>query len=304
MPCADGELCLVPANSPKDPDGHGCQGGCGGRLHGICGSIADDENENHRMCSACVVKAGKRKAKAAEGAETGQEQAGKRKAKAAEGAGTGQSKRPNTKGGVLSASRKRLTIQEKVQILQLLDKRTSHEHIADRFNCSDRLVRKVKAEREVVEKEAATGGGALKTKRRGDFPEVRHTPLLQHCFFFGSSCLLFFVVVFCIILVFLFVTSFFPFFPFIYFVCSAKSCWKYCCYCTAVIWFVCVHRIYSSTPVQNQFCTYFYLQSNNLQVQQYWTEQDCTVQYEVCLQKTPAVCTSKRETYFCFFCAL
>ena len=184
MPCADGELCLVPANSPKDPDGHGCQGGCGGRLHGICGSIADDENENHRMCSACVVKAGKRKEKAAEGAETGQEQAGKRKAKAAEGAGTGQSKRPNTKGGVLSASRKRLTIQEKVQILQLLDKRTSHEHIADRFNCSERLVRKVKAEREVVEKEAATGGGALKTKRRGDFPEVRHPPLLQHCFFF------------------------------------------------------------------------------------------------------------------------
>ena len=54
MPCADGELCLVPANSPKDPDGHGCQGGCGGRLHGICGSIADDVNENHRMCSACV----------------------------------------------------------------------------------------------------------------------------------------------------------------------------------------------------------------------------------------------------------
>ena len=47
MPCADGELCLVPANSPKDPDGHGCQGGCGGRLHGICGSIPDDENENH-----------------------------------------------------------------------------------------------------------------------------------------------------------------------------------------------------------------------------------------------------------------
>ena len=185
MPCADGELCLVPANSPKDSDGHGCQGGCGGRLHGICGSIADDENENHRMCSACVVKAGKRKAKAAEGAETGQEQAGKRKAKAAEGAGTGQSKRPNTKGGVLSASRKRLTIQEKVQILHLLDKRTSHEHIADRFNCSERLVRKVKAEREVAEKEAATGGGALKTKRRGDFPEVRHTPLLQDFFFSG-----------------------------------------------------------------------------------------------------------------------
>ena len=171
MPCADGELCLVPANSPKDPDGHGCQGGCGGRLHGICGSIADDENENHRMCSACVVKAGKRKAKAAEGAETVQEQAGKRKAKAAEGAGTGQSKRPNTKGGVLSASRKRLTIQEKVQILQLLDKRTSHEHIPDRFNCSERLVRKVKAEREVVEKEVATGDDEVVKAMREDAAE-------------------------------------------------------------------------------------------------------------------------------------
>ena len=167
MPCADGELCLVPANSPKDPDGHGCQGGFGGRLHGICGSIADDENENHRMCSACVVKSGKRKAKAAEGAETGQEQADKRKAKAAEGAGTGQSKSPNTKGGVLSASRKRLTIQEKVQILQLLDKRTSHEHIADRFNCSERLVRKVKAEREVEEKE---DGGDESAERGRDAP--------------------------------------------------------------------------------------------------------------------------------------
>ena len=73
------------------------------------------------MCSACVVKAGKRKAKAAEGAETGQEQAGKRKAKAAEGAGTGQSKRPNTKGGVLSASRKRLTIQESASRKRLCD---------------------------------------------------------------------------------------------------------------------------------------------------------------------------------------
>ena len=29
---------------------------------------------------------------------------------------------------------------------------------------------------------------------------------------------------------------------------------------------MCVHRIYSSTPVQNQFCTYFFLQSNAIRV--------------------------------------
>ena len=44
------------------------EGGCGGRLHGICGSIFDDNNENHRICSACIAKAGKRKAPAADSA--------------------------------------------------------------------------------------------------------------------------------------------------------------------------------------------------------------------------------------------
>ena len=48
MPCVEGELCHVPATSPKSTKAHGCQGGYGGRLHGTCGSIADD-NEMHRI---------------------------------------------------------------------------------------------------------------------------------------------------------------------------------------------------------------------------------------------------------------
>ena len=65
MPCTEGELCAQPDTTPQDPHGNGCQGGCGGWLHGICGSVVDDDNENHRICSACVAKAGKRKSPAA-----------------------------------------------------------------------------------------------------------------------------------------------------------------------------------------------------------------------------------------------
>ena len=82
MPCAEGELCAQPDTTPQAPRGHGCQGGCGGRLHGICGSmVGGDENENHRICSACVANAGKRKAPAADSA------------------GEAQSKRPKATNG-------------------------------------------------------------------------------------------------------------------------------------------------------------------------------------------------------------
>jgi len=81
MPCADGELCHQQDRTPQAPHGHVCQGGCGGRLHGNCGSMFDD-HETKRICSTCVAKAGKRKATPAEGA------------------GAGPSKRPKkTKGG-------------------------------------------------------------------------------------------------------------------------------------------------------------------------------------------------------------
>ncbi|CAB1115933.1 unnamed protein product [Ectocarpus sp. CCAP 1310/34] len=66
--------------TPQAPHGHPWKGGSGGRLHGNCGSKFGD-NEQHRICSACVAKDVKRKAPAA---DTG---------------GRGQSKRPKVTNG-------------------------------------------------------------------------------------------------------------------------------------------------------------------------------------------------------------
>ena len=60
MPCAEDKLCVVQASLPECRDGHGCQGTCGGRLHGTCGSVVGD-SEMHRIYSKCLDKKGKRK---------------------------------------------------------------------------------------------------------------------------------------------------------------------------------------------------------------------------------------------------
>ena len=110
IPCVEGQLCHVPATSPKPTEAHGCQGGYGGRLHGTCGSIADD-NEMHRICSHCLAKGEKRKAVAPP----------KRKATAPpKGAGAGESKARKTK--------KFLTFEKKVEVLDMLQRKVlSHE---------------------------------------------------------------------------------------------------------------------------------------------------------------------------------
>ena len=76
MPCAAGELCQLSNQTPAAPHGHPCRGGCGGRLHGICGEVAveGEGEEMHRICHACLsskqastAAAGKRKAQDAGG---------------------------------------------------------------------------------------------------------------------------------------------------------------------------------------------------------------------------------------------
>lgn len=156
MPCAAGELCLLPDRTPVAPDGHACQGVCGGRLHGTCGSVAGD-NELHRICTTCVDATSH-----------------KRKGAVEEGGGGGQAKRPNQgkgkneqkgKGG----PRKRLTLDQKLAILKLLEERVAQDEIADRYECSVRTVRAVKAAKADLEKEASTAGkGDMKTKRKED----------------------------------------------------------------------------------------------------------------------------------------
>ena len=70
MPCVEGELCLQQGRTPQAPHGHVCKGGYGGRLHGNCGSVFDDSDQN-RICSTYVTRTGTRRATAAEGAGTG-----------------------------------------------------------------------------------------------------------------------------------------------------------------------------------------------------------------------------------------
>ena len=135
MPCMEGELCLVKTTTPAGRDGHRCQGKCGGRLHGVCGRVAED-NELHRICSKCSAKAGKRKAIAPESA------------------GTGHSKRQKTPEGNKRAPSKRLTTDQKVEILDLLEQRVSHKQTADLFGCAEEEV-----ENEEDDGDESTGRG-------------------------------------------------------------------------------------------------------------------------------------------------
>ncbi|CAB1096975.1 unnamed protein product [Ectocarpus sp. CCAP 1310/34] len=156
MPCAEGELCLQQDRTPQPPHGHPCKGGCGGRLHGNCGSGFED-NEQHRICTTCVARTSKRKATPAKGA------------------GAGPSKRQKqTSGGCKKGTgfRARLDNNKKLEILKMLDQKVSHAQIADRFKCLLRFIGTVKAGRQKVETATAAGCSSQKTARKGDFPEV------------------------------------------------------------------------------------------------------------------------------------
>ena len=86
MPCAAGELCLVPARTPERPDGHECRGKCGGRLHRRCSEADPDcDNPMSRVCHDCLAAKRSSKGKG----ETVKPQAGKRKALDTGGVGAG-----------------------------------------------------------------------------------------------------------------------------------------------------------------------------------------------------------------------
>ena len=61
MPCAGGDLCQLPNEELIAPNGHECghecRGGCGGRLHGLCGEVEDSsDTPTHRICHTCISK--------------------------------------------------------------------------------------------------------------------------------------------------------------------------------------------------------------------------------------------------------
>lgn len=184
MPCAAGALCHVKERTPEAPDGHECKGGCGGRLHALCGEMEEEEEEDgsnklHRICFACVHNA---RQPAVGGASNAG--AGKRKGAAdtEEGYGDlyGSPKRAKEHGDK-SASRKRLTLDEKLEILALLDHGAiTQGEISNRYGCKPRTVRLIKAERKKLEdqigkerKPRKARRGSTKSNRAEDRPEVR-----------------------------------------------------------------------------------------------------------------------------------
>ena len=58
MSCADGELCKLLDVALGPTEGHGCRGGCGGCMYGICGEVEDpdDGNTMYRICHSRATK--------------------------------------------------------------------------------------------------------------------------------------------------------------------------------------------------------------------------------------------------------
>ena len=74
----------------------------GGFIHGTCGSVVG-ANAMHRICSKCLDKKGKRQKGSPEGP----------------GSGQSTSKRSKTTGGSEGASRARLTIKQKMEVVSI-----------------------------------------------------------------------------------------------------------------------------------------------------------------------------------------
>ena len=163
MSCAAGELCQLSNQTPVAPYDHPCRGGCGGRLHGICGEVAveGEGEEMHRICHACLSSE-----------QASNAAAGKRKAQDAGGI----LKHTNAGGGKKAdrtAPRTRLALAQKMEVLADLDKKATQETVADKFKCGLRTIQSIKEKREAIVREAALAKGSRKSHRRGDFPDVR-----------------------------------------------------------------------------------------------------------------------------------
>ena len=160
MPCAAGELCLIPDQSLGPNQGHGCRGGCGGRLHGLCGEEEEEDgSELYRICPTC---ASKRFAGAASKAA-----AGKRKAR--ENATSGSKRK---KGGAgekadRTAPRTRLSVEEKMALLAEVDKGISQETVG-RFKCAVRTVQSINQTGRTSKSRPTQHGAAASRIARGN----------------------------------------------------------------------------------------------------------------------------------------
>ena len=160
MPCAARELCNLADVELIAPNGrecgHECHGGCGGRLHGMCGEVedTDSDNPNNRICHTCISKRSlpnppKRK----QGQDFLQP-------------GTSKKHKPGASGA--KKPRKRLDLGEKLQIAELLEQKVPYTEIARRFGCGTTAVGSVKQQRETLKAAAATQSLSSHPRARGE----------------------------------------------------------------------------------------------------------------------------------------
>ena len=130
MPCAAGELYKLPdveliASNGRDC-GHECLGGCGGRLHVICGEVEDPDGDGptHRICHTCISNRN-----LSNPAKHKQDQCCVLQRASKNKSGASGAKKP----------RKRLNLGEKLEVLALLDKKVSYADIARRHSAPVRL---------------------------------------------------------------------------------------------------------------------------------------------------------------------
>ena len=168
MPCAAGELCKLADVELIAPDGracgHECRGGCGGKLHGICGEVEDPDGDSpaHRICHTCISKrslSNPAKRKQGQGSQ----------GFVLPGAATKKSRASGA-----TKPRKRLNLGEKLEVLELLDKKVSYADTSRRYGCGTTAVGTRKAQRETLKAAAAnlSHNVSTKTVRTGEFPEV------------------------------------------------------------------------------------------------------------------------------------
>ena len=133
----------------------------------MCGE-QEVESEMHRIiCNPCLDK----KQKGSGGSSNQPERPSHASAFLQQGAS-------KKKTSSASASRKRLTLAQKLEVLKLLDQKVSYAEIARRFGCGTTAIGTIKQERLKLEGDAASSARSASSKSSsgGDFPKVR--PLL------------------------------------------------------------------------------------------------------------------------------
>ena len=102
----------------------------------MCGEQEEGESEMHRICTPCLDKKQK--------GSGGSSNQPKRRSPASAFLQQGASKK---KASSASASRKRLTLAQKLEVLKLLDQKVSYAEIARRFGCGTTAIGTIKQER-------------------------------------------------------------------------------------------------------------------------------------------------------------